>query len=188
MLDDLGFEYLYGQNVHTCSRAHLVSYSIDISSSFARVKRPKCEPKHSPPTSAKVKNKCNSPIHAFMVCIGLTLPSTFLSLTESPLNFCSAYINVNWHWTAEEGQQYTSHFCTALKATSSPNTKVQCFVLSCPTIILSVWILFICKLKKHIISLKGLSSNYKPYWFIDAWHPVLPMMVHLGQELPNFIN
>jgi hypothetical protein len=30
-----------------------------------------------------------------MVCIGLTLPFTILSLTDSHLNFSSAYINVS---------------------------------------------------------------------------------------------
>ena len=67
MLDDLGFEYLYEQNVQTCSRAHLVSYSMDIRGSFVNVKWPKCEPNHSSPTSVKVKNKCSSPLHAFGV-------------------------------------------------------------------------------------------------------------------------
>jgi len=85
MLDDLGFEYLYEQNVQTFSRVHLVSYSMDIRGSFARVKWPKCQPNHSPQTSAKVKNKCSFPLHPFMVCIGLTLPFTFLSLTYRQL-------------------------------------------------------------------------------------------------------
>lgn len=138
MLDDLGFEYLYERNVQTCSRAHLISYSVDFRGYFARVKRPKCEPNHSPPTRAKVKNKCSSPLHAFMVCIGLTLPFAFLSLTYRQL-FKLLFCIHKCELTPTRGRAAIHiAFLHLLKATSSPNNRVQCFVLSCQTIILSV--------------------------------------------------
>jgi hypothetical protein len=83
------------QNIQTRSGTHSASYSPDTRGFSVRLKRPKREANHWPPSSAKVKNEWNYTSmlpHAFMVWTEKTL-HTLPWCWNSPFNLSIANIS-----------------------------------------------------------------------------------------------